>query len=564
MAELKEEYRVREELIYSKQKHPQALFHKNNKADFVGHLGEGTIALSLLPEYKYLQNVVELLDDEQQALSMGVSLGAYKEHKAALRAAAVEAAAEQKLERDAERALQKQHAQEQLARQQQEQQQRILQMEAAVREQERAKAFREMQIIEQQALHTVPLQCHGCLVAPTEKLFNGTKSRRAHRRLMCNAPYPTKCIQKESGYRDQNSEQLKFSCEKCDFDICLQCFEFDKLGPEARAKVLAADQKQKEKEAKELAERREKERKAYEKEQEKEREAYEKRQEKEREAYEKEQEKEKRKQVRGYFEGCKKLALMIKKRYDISVAELALHPNKDNLNLQTPKKFVVYQASIDSHKGYKDPEERLFESSWNTLKQANARACLVFHAWLQMNKEHWNWGYRAQDEWNSDDSGDSYTNRFTLSLEQGRAEFDKRGHIKLIFDGFGNDGYGMAEYRCGAVPLAVFESFENVHERKTADLLGLYFRKEDWSEKRDEEEEEEDGEGREDAAYEAAISGTLDAYHDDYGMKGVPVVYSYPNVPSVPSLYRDPMRKVPSVPSLYRDPMSEEREPRYT
>jgi hypothetical protein len=203
MAELKEDYRVREELIYSKQKHPQAPFYKNNKADFIAHLGESTIALSLLPEYKYLQNVVELLDDEKQALSMGVSLGAYKEHKAALRAAEVEAAAEQKLERDAERALQKQHAQEQLARQQHEAQQKILEMEAAAREQARAKAFREMQIIEQQALHTVALQCHSCLVAPTEKLLNGTKSRNANGRLICNAPYPTKCIQRVSGYRDQ-------------------------------------------------------------------------------------------------------------------------------------------------------------------------------------------------------------------------------------------------------------------------------------------------------------------------------------------------------------------------
>jgi len=521
LVELKAEFNLRQDLIYSKQKIPQASFHKNNKADFISHLKEETIALSQLPEYMYLQNVIELLDDEKNAMEMGVPLDAYRAHKAALREAEIEAAAIRKQEKDEERALNKQKEQEMIAIREQFARDQAARAAAEAREQEKRKALRNIQIAEQQVLHTVKVQCHACLVAPTEKLFTGTHRRSDSHTLTCDKPYPSKC--RSSALHAENESRTVFSCEKCDWDICQQCYDFDQIGPAAREKILAEDLRRKEQEARELAIQRRKEQEEWE-------EIWRKRDEENRRLQQvrdvrarEQRERELQKRIEGFLQGCGKMASIVKDKYGFECTEAVIDPQTDNFNLAKLKKFVVYQAVIGAHKGHAYPEVRYFESSWSTLKQANARACLAFHVYLQIHHSLWggrDYGddghylnRRSRGEYGTDydeEGNEVARNMFSDVMELGKFDCDKRGAVKLIMNDFANENYNMKEYRCGVASAEVWDSFENKCETATVNLINDYANHdEDWSEAQEGEEVEED---KEDAMAAHALQEAVETY----------------------------------------------------
>eukprot|EP00961_Rhodomonas_salina_P118873 1599900-Rhodomonas_salina.1 len=215
------------------------------------------------------------------------------------------------------------------------------------RKREAAVQMRKEEREAQQQLHNtkVPESVHGCLVARTDNMKSSGVSRLETAK--CDCAGCGRC-----------SGRIMYTCEKCDFDICQGCYSFKTMPEEERRALL-------EKEEAENRKRREEERQ---------RRAKEFSELKEKWA---EYRRRKRESQRQKDEQKAKDAEPLFKKRNLVLTAAARAPPAANQDSKKMKPFVVWSCEGETYERFPSKE---FDSSFESLRDANSRALFLFYA----------------------------------------------------------------------------------------------------------------------------------------------------------------------------------------
>uniref|UniRef100_A0A7S1HA41 Uncharacterized protein n=2 Tax=Hemiselmis andersenii TaxID=464988 RepID=A0A7S1HA41_HEMAN len=284
-----------------------------SKGDFMCELGQGTPRLSAVAEYRCVEELRDLVKRQKCAVE--------RERQRVLR------------EQEEERRRKREEEQEEMRRQEIERQ----------REEDARLAKHE------EGLHTHTSLCHGCPLAPTRELLIRANE---YRRMPRDENPLTSCdvcnVEKEYNPK----VKIVWSCVKCDYDICWECYQVESLPEDQRDEKRKEIAKMKEAERKAEIKRKEQERKKLEAEQ------------KRIQAEKLRREKEIVKSIGGPFPD-----------------KIVTLTSKNRMN-ENGKGFCVISTcgyDADGWHSYGGPPEEVFDSYWTSQKEAIQRAHYLFY-----------------------------------------------------------------------------------------------------------------------------------------------------------------------------------------
>ena len=249
---------------------------------------------------------------------------------------------------------------------------RRLAVEQNQKHQQEQQQLRDLEKASQQQYHTISISCHPCLVAPTKMLKLGGRARLDGPNLSCDQVHLARCMDKDKGGYDgygygygyqrisskSNDQYIQYTCQACNFDVCSSCMAYEVLTSEERAALAAKEEKEKQR-ARQEQEKRQKER------------------EQQAEAMEWEQERLDALGVKKYEEYDEY------EPYNIKITANIQNPVPANKDKQKLKAFFVWRTHIyGKERRYgcgQYHETKEFDSSFNTLKEANSRAVCHFY-----------------------------------------------------------------------------------------------------------------------------------------------------------------------------------------
>ena len=237
----------------------------------------------------------------------------------------------------------------------------LLMKEEHERARKESEEKRKKEIEREKPKHTFKSSVHPCLLAPTDQITLSYFGREIVRRDKATCEHCSRegtCV---------------WTCMSCDFDICQSCYQQHITDPKEREEFLEKEAKRKKKEEEERLlemKRRQKELKEREKQRQKEL---------------KEREKQRRIEEQYLKRRVKEVIGHIPEKVKVV--------SDSNSRFQKGKKgFTVWRSmgyENDGWHSYYGPPDKEFDSSWKTVKEANARAkyVLYYKNWCSLTPE---------------------------------------------------------------------------------------------------------------------------------------------------------------------------------